>query len=402
VNGANWLISCLAERPDYESSEFEGLKCCYSYDSGLASCFLQLPGLPSALKSVDGERDLIKSSITEQLMRNFAIDLADIVIVVVYHVTFAEQEMIQQLARISMKNDKTVIVVHNFFDTRSRDEVNIKISKQILSNFDVEKVVLPKILGSKISKDVDPALFVSKANRHVRHVVMIQNESEFAKLYSLATLEVIKTALTQPHDYSKRTQVTIENTFVEYLNRGLPNILDNNDEFSVISDLDEQIAKSAEVTKLDQKVLNSYGFINLQPLTPAIVPEFKAAVCETQRYYNFLSFSKSSSEVPYQFHENDNGIILKVDVPGFCQEDLEKSLYVRVKEEANGFFFQIEAEKIDPCENSITVNKKNNPTRKISQCTTIIPMTKYSVKYEKQIENGILTVKMPKPKLISF
>jgi len=184
------------------------------------------------------------------------------------------------------------------------------------------------------------------------------------------------------------------------LNKALPNILDNSDEYTIAVEINDQVSNSAQVAQHENKVLKPFGFINLQPQTPATLPQFNAKFCETQRYHNFLSISMSNTEAPYQLHENDDDVVLRVDVPGFSQEDLDQTLFVSVNEEGSGFFFQIEAEKIDACANFIDLKKSNSTTRKISQCTNIVPMTKYSTKCEKQIENGILTLKMQKPKLI--
>lgn len=154
-------------------------------------------------------------SATEDLLQNFILEQASIVIVVVADLTFDDQKLVNKITR-KFKGDssKKIIVVHNLYHTHYVEDAKYKVRTSILPSFNLEPVTFKKCKESE-----NNSYFVdSSRGKIVPHVLLAKKGTEAGDFFNVSTINYILNNI-----YADNTSkpVDIVQAFHEYLQRNL-------------------------------------------------------------------------------------------------------------------------------------------------------------------------------------
>ena len=162
---------------------------------------------------------------TENFIQNLIIDLCDMMLIVVGHLTFREQKLINKIVKEiqSKSNKKTsqIYIIHNLVHFLTKKQVeeyientlfksatfNLKINQYVQSNGDVEE-------GRQILVEKD-----DDRNIKIFHLIMAKEETEAGNYYNDFTYKVLNDHFSH---FTERTPLSIveevKNKFVEWSN----------------------------------------------------------------------------------------------------------------------------------------------------------------------------------------
>ena len=109
--------------------------------------------------------------LTEHFLQNFIFEKADIIVIVVGHLSFSDQKLINRILTQRGNKNKEIFILHNYFEIQEIKHVNELIDRDIHGSFDVKTAPL------EISKELSQTgyyhqeIYLNKQFPNVRHLV---------------------------------------------------------------------------------------------------------------------------------------------------------------------------------------------------------------------------------------
>ena len=262
-------------------------------------------------KEEDDRNELFKEKcreklITELFLQNYIIHNSDVLFVIVDCLSFSEQKLLMKIKREieRAKRLKPLYIIHNLKTFTTKMQVVDYIKNTLLKSatFNLEKGI---IINTK-KEEINAAFkfFEKKKDEQspdIFHLIYANEHSEAGKYYNPLTLDFIE------HIYQNITNTgdfdvidTIKDRFIEISKEIIEK--KEGDENIVKESFDNSLPdkiklKNEKEIILKQCLIDEVGFSNLKP---------------------------NGFEPKYNIYKKDDKIIIRVEVPGFCDIDAER------------------------------------------------------------------------------
>ena len=109
--------------------------------------------------------------LTEHFLQSFIFEKADIIVIVVGHLSFSDQKLINKILSQRGKSNKEIFILHNYFEIHEIKHVNELIERDIYGSFDVK--VVPLEISKELSEKgyYHQEIYLNKQFHNVRHLV---------------------------------------------------------------------------------------------------------------------------------------------------------------------------------------------------------------------------------------
>lgn len=172
----------------------------------------KLNGTPDPKLEEETLKDILRDhEATEDIVQNFIMEKANIIIVVVSDLTFNDQKLIKKIKK-KFKNEgsKKIIIVHNLYHAYYEVDVNYKISEFIQKAFTLEEHTFKKLDPNKNKR-----YFVetTKTSR-IPHIILAKQNSPAGNYYNDVGIGYIKESIYTNDSYKS---IDVVQEFQKYL-----------------------------------------------------------------------------------------------------------------------------------------------------------------------------------------
>jgi len=254
-------------------------------------------------------KDLLRDhEATEDVLQNFIMDIANVIVVMVAELNFEDQKLVNKIKK-KFKNvgSKKIIVVHNLYHTHHVIDVEFKINEFIKKAFLLEEVQ---------HKYSDPyknkAYFVEQLRKDevVPHIILAKEHSEAGNYFNDVGIKYIKDCL---NTTDQQKPIDIIERFYKYLQKNLMTYIKAERELSpydLVLDRDENSRyvgiRLNEVNQIKLKSVFADEFGQLHVFKEGFQPNytlFEEAHSDEERYLCLkLECPEKCSEVKARIH----------------------------------------------------------------------------------------------------
>jgi len=288
---------------------------------------------------------------TEDILQNFIMETATVIIIVVSDLTFDDQTFITKIKKKFQANArKNLLVVHNLLHCSYRIEVEKKIAELIKTSFNLSEK------HYAFETDNNPIYFVEKKdNLVVTHLVLAKHGSEAGEYYNESTIQYLRNIICS----ADQSHLDVVKSFCEYLQKHFSDY---------IKIKDEDTAKPLEIImKINDCNISQIVLQNCSKLG------FKG-ICADE-----LGLIKTLAEGPqpaYTTYIDESGLLcIKIECPG-ASKDRPK---YKVEESTTDFRILIKGEKIFDDGQKLMVFSDERKSGKYTIMTSFINKNKYNL-----------------------
>ena len=277
----------------------------------LDSAGLETPVLVSNILEDDKKNELFKEKcreklITELFLQNYIVHNSDILLVVVDCLSFSEQKLLMKVKKEIEKAKRVMplYIIHNLKTYTKKEQVinYIKNTLRKSATFTLKELIIVN------SKQTDPKIGtryyeITKDEKEpkVYHLIYANEDSEAGNYYNESTLNFIENLYQNITNYKSYDVIdTIKDRYIEVSE----DIIEKNEKNEIITkesfDSDPNLIKLKNNKEIILKkcFIDELGFSNLKP---------------------------NGFEPKYNIYKKDDKIIIKIEVPGNFQINVEKT-----------------------------------------------------------------------------
>lgn len=300
---------------------------------------------------------------TEDLLQNFILEEASIIIVVVADLTFDDQKLVNKIkSKFKAHSTKKIIVVHNLYHSHHILDVQAKIKNSILTSF---PLVENEFLNKEKSKN--DIYYVDKSKNMVPHVILAKQYSEAGDYYNEPTINYIKDNLNS-NDNAK--SVDIIQAFHGYIQNHCNDYIQGDSTFNKD---DIKLIKTDE-GKPAQLKLENIKSIKMKAVYADVFGDLQVFKDGLQLNYTlYLELASKEEKL----------LCLKIECPEECTD-----VKVRIQESLDDFWIEVKGKK-----NSLNVDELLIDNRQCGEFlikTATIRKTNYSVNRHDQPQKSYL------------
>ena len=228
--GKDFLINLLKGPPVSQGkySKTRGLSIIYPKENELPYTFLNTPGMNGSIKQgsleekikvyfdkkglspEEKKRILYKDTeLVETLIEDFLFEHAHVLLVVVGRVRRTDQSF---LDRIKAREGKSVIIVHNFVDAETVDDINQMVKEDIE---DVYNITEKRVFISSNAKSQNEYIYLENDKNRTQHVILGKEGYESGDFCNTSAINYLKSVF-KVGDSSP--ELDLPNAFAQYLN----------------------------------------------------------------------------------------------------------------------------------------------------------------------------------------
>jgi len=192
--GKTWLLNklCNVGLPSGETVHTEGLS--FKLPRGIKGAdsniiLLDTAGSHSPIKDVSKESIGLKKAF-EHFLTELALSLSDVIFIVVNEITWPDQEFIEGLMTSFQNNgeiSRNLVIIHNFKNTETKNDLNEKLSTYILKCYRVNK----RTQGFE-ELDHYAEWYQDAKESRISHVFLAKEGSEAGNLYNPANIRLLQ------------------------------------------------------------------------------------------------------------------------------------------------------------------------------------------------------------------
>jgi len=276
------------------------------------------------------EEDLLRQILrdheaTEDIIQNFILEEASLIVVMVSDLTFEDQKLVNKIKK-KFKNDgtKKIVVVHNLYHTHYKADIEYKISEFITRSFLLQKENFTYVLPDK-----NRIYFTEKFSKQglIPHVILAKQDTEAGDFYNEATVRYIRSCILAN---DKNKSINVVDAFYKYLQKNL---------FTYVKCLPELAPEDIKLEK-DQTQKPIRIFLDTKESL-----EMKAASFDEFGHLNILT---DEFQPPYSINveyvsDTEKYFCLKVECPD-CH-DIKDNILSRVYPYGDEFTIQVKGKK---------------------------------------------------------
>jgi hypothetical protein len=141
------------------------------------------------------ETKLRDRHLTEHFIQNFIFERSDIIIVVVGHLSFSDQKLINRILSVYGESSKEIFILHNYFELREIGHVSNLLERDLFGAFSV------KVVPLEISKELasqgyfHQEIYVNKYRKNIRHLVTAADGSPAGNYYNPPVYEFFRSLI---------------------------------------------------------------------------------------------------------------------------------------------------------------------------------------------------------------
>jgi len=314
--------------------------------------------------------------VTEDLLQNFILEKADIILIVVGQLAFSDQKLINRILSYYGPTGKEMFIIHNFFELHEIRHVMEMIEEDIFGAFEV------KISTMEISKELSSSgfynqeLYINMAFPHVRHLVVAREGTPAGDYFNKPAFNFLR-ALIQSN--SPREPFDIINVLTSYTQKNLHKYIETNgiDSYQIYLD---------EVNGITKVKCKTDDIFKLKPISFDV--------------NGALLRPTDDSVVQYDLILADGNLIFTIDLPGIKKDAVTGKRRINYKWQRSDytcFVFEAELEEgtaLKPSDMVVSKNRRRGYIRVAPPC--LDPIFEVSNKYSDiKIEEGVLTMVFP-------
>ena len=311
-------------------------------------------------------------TLTDMFIQDFILDVCQIIVIVVGQLSQNDQKFIERITN-KYKSKKRIIILHNFSNLYSREDVEKRIQKDIFSAFRVIEIAIPntnlkQYVEEPTKKKNLNGEFEVDHRKNIMHLVLGMDWGESGEYYNEKTLEFIKKVIDADAEKSQfdlkvKMQEFFEENFRNYLQfKKLP----KNPVKLNLEQTDKEVLKikSEEQFEVSNPIFNSLG--GLIPVVFQIIEKKDKYIC----FIEMADIIKESVEIDINARKSE-----------FC------ILHIKAEKKINGLVFE---------ENENVVGNRNSGS---VYCKVPLGCTSSQVKrkeFKMEYFDGVMMVEIPK------
>ena len=315
------------------------------------------------------DKNEIEKNATEFLMNSYIMETSNVLILVMNSGSKREEELLKQISQKYYR--KTLIVIQNFKDTFSSENLKSKLNERTIKLFGLET--------KKVMYDFEPLLYLEQLckGKKIFHVIMAKEGSEAGDVYNNMSLKAI-TYILNMTEKNEEIQLEPLKSFELFIKRHIKNYLlkENN---QGVSDVQIEIDGDRLISKGDYK-LKPYIFDSLGNLRESLLePEMNTE---------------------YIILRKDENIVGHFNIPQLLEETIKLTVERLNAEnhiltiEGNRFPDEIENDKSHVIIDTMSIYKHFKLVIPI-KCNLAEMLTTEPEDMQIDYENGVLAVSIP-------
>jgi len=166
---------------------------------------------------------------TEDIIQNFILDQANVILVVVSDLTFDDQQLVNKIRKkfASVSRKKKVIVVHNLFHTQRVEDVQSKIHESILKSFSLTTLRYTTTIDGKNPNYYEDSTFKDFV---IPHVILAKQDSKAGNFYNQTSIKFIQSCIESTGD---QKSIDVIEALKSFLKSHLKSYIDVKEEISI-------------------------------------------------------------------------------------------------------------------------------------------------------------------------
>ena len=433
--GKTWLLSLLSGRelPIGYNVHTKGISCIYANDPNKPITFNDSEGFEVPIRSIKYTRKIKNAMQEEQkndieefvypdlkhmfkdkqyiehFMQRFLLDCANVILIVVNQLTFADQRLINRIIS-DFEEKKRIFVVHNFSNLCTVEDVSKYIQRDIKDSFEVEEIVFAGM--TDIDSTFNNVYYKNLRNPGICHIVFARDESQAGKLYNRSSTRILLNCIAAE---SNQKEFHLEISLQNYLNSQFRNYFENQTDFKIIKTKKKETSEPTKYNSdfestSDVKLISCSSdtsennspdkylksremeYLSIETSNPKL--EFKPSNMDELGYLKLLISAPNSLSLPYAFYQTQDKYIFEIEIPGLTK-DMKSQIKIKPENSVDGFHFIVEG--IKP---GLNLEQNYNPVSTLQhgkvdfQTSTLSDLEVWvsirSTSPIKEIENGIL------------
>ena len=134
-------------------------------------------------------------AITDAFIQDFILEVCEVIVIVLGHLSQNDQKLIERIER-KYRAKKKIIIIHNFSDLFTVEDVEKKIENDIFKAFNVIEKQIP---GSNLSEYIEKSL--NEKQENISHLILAAEGHESGDKYNEISLKYIGKILDTCNDY---------------------------------------------------------------------------------------------------------------------------------------------------------------------------------------------------------
>ncbi|CAF1363926.1 unnamed protein product [Adineta steineri] len=267
---------------------------------------------------------------TEGLLKEIALHLCSVIIIVVNRLRATDQTYIDQVLTHTKNCDKTknIIIVHNFMNVETIDDATKLIEKEVKAQFAAKEHTLT-IQNKKVYENI--RVFRSKhLGINLHHFILTKHGYHAATIWNNQSVKGILNTLET--DYNNKRDLNIIDEMIQFINTKLPQLLiiNNENENNVYNgnQLKYEVQKHTEKPYIVLSQRKDMKDLEENPYKLTL--SSKLVYDDAGYFIGNDSMNKAQWQPRYSLYETNDDIYAIIELAGLKKEDIK----IKVGEEA--------------------------------------------------------------------
>ena len=345
-SGKTWLTSQLSNisLPFGYNRSTKGIS--VLYDSKNGAVFLDTKPYLECLKlpnendtSQDMFNSIVDQSNSDVFLREYIINTANIVLIVLNELTIYNQNLINKIKfEIKELKDKRVFVIHNYQNLYRIDDIRKQVANDILKAFPAQCIYYSKVNLQDPTANLNSEYFIDKDSINpFIHIVFAKENSEAGRYFNMTSINILNSAIIDIT--SKYQYFNFEESLVNSLKSHIPKYYSSSSSSSS-SSKHTDVSVSVSDKSIKSITMNCNGEISYHKTY------INVAINQDDNNPCVINTSACLQESTNgnAFIETNDYFIWQIEANGLSLEEIQKAKLI-VLSENNGFCLVLKGER---------------------------------------------------------